>query len=224
MTNFAAEEPGKSDTALKRDVEDELAFQPRLDAAHIGVAVSNGVVTLTGFAKSYAEKLAAEKAARRVKGVRAVAQDIVVRFADAPKTADPEIAERLVALFDWDATIPNNLEVKVEKGWVTLAGNVDWHYQREAAEKAAGRLNGVKGVSNFIKVVVKPTTGDVKRNIVDAFRRASELDAHAIRVETDGHTVRLSGEVHGWNERVMAEQAAWCVPGVTRVEDNLMLA
>jgi osmotically-inducible protein OsmY len=213
----------KADIQLKRDVVDELGFQPRIDPTHIGVAVNNGVVTLTGFVKSYAEKLAAENAVHRVKGVKAVAQDIVVRFPESPKTSDPEIAERIVRLFEWDSSIPDDLDVKVENGWVTLAGSVEWHYQREAAKRAVGRLNGVKGVSNLIEVEAQPSTEDIERSIMNAFRRNSDLAAKAINVETDGHIVRLSGEVHGWNDRVIAEQAAWCVPGVRRVEDNLLL-
>lgn len=214
----------KTDSQLQRDVMDELVFEPSIDHSQIGVAAKNGVVTLTGFVKSYAEKVAAERALRRVKGVQGIAQDIEVRFASDPKTSDSEIAERILSLFKWDSLVPDTLSAKVEHGWVTLTGDVEWHYQKQAAEKAAGRIHGVKGVSNFITVQLKPSTVDIKDRITAAIRRARDLDSSSIRVEVDGNVVRLTGKVEGWNERKVAEHAAWAAPGVVHVEDNIVLS
>jgi osmotically-inducible protein OsmY len=214
----------KTDSQLQQDVIDELQWEPRVDHAHVGVAVKDGIVTLSGFVKSYAEKLAAEKAARRVKGVRGLAEEIEVRFDSQPKTADPEIAKRIADIFDWSVAIPDErINVKVEHGWVTLSGDVDWHYQRDAAKNAAARINGVKGVTNLIDVKKAPSPGDVRDRIVSALKRAADVDASSISVLTDGGTVRLSGKVHSWYERQVAERAAWAAPGVYRVEDNITL-
>lgn len=215
----------KTDSQLQKDVLDELAWEPSIDHGHIGVAVTGGVVTLSGFVKSYAEKMAAEKAARRVAGVRGIAEEIKVRFASDPKTSDGEIAKRILDIFAFDVTIPDDkLSVKVEHGWVTLTGTVDWHYQREAARNAAGRITGVVGVSNLIEVRKMPTAYDVKQRIVDAFKRAADTDAGGLDVSTADGTVRLSGRVHSLHERRTAERAAWAAPGVTRIEDDIVIA
>jgi osmotically-inducible protein OsmY len=214
----------KSDQQLQRDVQDELAFEPSVDHSHIGVTAHNGVVTLTGFVDSYATKLAAERATRRVKGVKAIAQDLEVRFASSPKTSDDEIAERVLNLFRWDTLVPDGLSVRVEHGWVTLTGAVEWQYQKNEAEKAVARISGVKGVSNWITLKPKISAEDVQERIVAALNRARDLDASAIRVELDGDVVRLDGKVQGWNERRIAERAAWSAPGVTKVVDNIVLA
>jgi osmotically-inducible protein OsmY len=214
----------KSDHELQRDVLDELAFEPRVDHAHIGVTARNGVITLTGFVDSYAGKLAAERAARRVKGVKAIAQDLEVRFASSPKTSDDEIAERVLQLFRWGTLVPDGLSVRVEHGWVTLTGTVEWQYQKNEAEKTVARISGVKGVSNWITLKPKVSAEDVQERIVAALNRARDLDASAIRVELDGDVVRLGGKVQGWNERRIAERAAWSAPGVTKVVDNIILA
>lgn len=214
----------KTDSQLQQDVMDELQWEPRVDYANIGVAAKDGIITLTGFVPSYASKIAAEKAARRVKGVRGLAEEIEVRFASDPKTADPEIAKRIADMFDWSATIPKGkINVKVEHGWVTLTGTVPWHYQRETAKDVAARINGVKGVTNLIDVRTVPSTSDVRDRIVAAFKRAADLDASTITVMTDGDTVRLGGKVHSWHERQIAERAAWAAPGVSKIEDNIMV-
>lgn len=214
----------KTDSQLQQDVMDELQWEPRVDHANIGVAAKDGIITLTGFVPSYASKIAAEKAARRVKGVRGLAEEIEVRFASDPKTADPEIAKRIADMFDWSATIPKGkINVKVEHGWVTLTGTVPWHYQRETAKDVAARINGVKGVTNLIDVRTVPSTSDVRDRIVAAFKRAADLDASTITVMTDGDTVRLGGKVHSWHERQIAERAAWAAPGVSKIEDNIMV-
>ncbi|EXS70503.1 MULTISPECIES: BON domain-containing protein [unclassified Sphingobium] len=214
----------KSDSQLQRDVLDELAWEPSIDQADIGVAVTDGVVTLSGFVKSYPQKMAAEKATRRVAGVKAIAEEIKVRFASDPKTADHEIAKRILDMFSWNVSIPDDkIAVKVEHGWVTLSGTVDWYYQSDEARKVAGKVNGVVGVSNLIELRKLPTSGDVKDRIVAAFKRNADLDAASVTVFTDGGKVTLGGKVRAWNERQIAERAAWAAPGVTRVEDNIVV-
>ena len=215
----------KTDSQLQHDVLEELKWDPKIDHSHIGVAAEKGVVTLTGFVPTYAEKVAAETAARRVFGVRAVAQDVEVRFPSDPKTSDSEIARRILDIFSWDVTVPDQrITVSVAQGSVTLRGQVDWHYQRAAAFKAASRISGVKGVTNLIDVRSKASPTDVRERIQAAFKRSSAIDANAIDIEVDGGTVRLTGRVRGWNERRVAEDAAWAAPGVTKVEDGIVLA
>lgn len=215
----------KSDSELQRDVMEELRWDPKVDHSQIGVTARSGVVTLSGFVPTYAEKVAAEKAARRVKDVKAIAEEIEVRFASDPRTSDTEIAQRIVHVFTWDVTLPDDkLKVKVERGWVTLTGMVDWHYQKDGAQKAAGKITGVKGISNLIDVQARPSVVDVKDRIMAAFKRSSVVDASTINVIVDGTTVKLGGRVHGWNERQVAEHAAWSAPGVTKVEDNIVFA
>lgn len=212
----------KTDNQLQQDVMDELQWEPRVDHANIGVAAQDGVVTLSGFVSSYASKIAAEKAARRVKGVRGLAEEIEVRFASDPKTSDPEIAKRIADMFDWSVTIPKDkVQVKVEHGWVTLSGAVDYHFHRQSAKDLASRISGVKGVTNLIEVKTSPSSIDVKDRIVAAFKRNADLDASTITVVADGSTVKLGGKVHAWYERQIAERAAWAAPGVNRVEDNI---
>jgi osmotically-inducible protein OsmY len=214
----------KTDSQLQKDVMDELQWEPRVDHANIGVAAKDGVITLSGYVSSYAAKIAAEKAARRVKGVRGLAEEIDVRFPSDPKTSDPEIAKRIADMFDWSVTIPRGkIAVKVEHGWVTLSGDVDYHFHRESAKELASRINGVKGVTNLIAVKKAPSTADVRERIVAAFKRSADLDASTITVVTDGDTVRLGGKVHAWYERQIAERAAWAAPGVNKIEDNIMV-
>jgi osmotically-inducible protein OsmY len=214
----------KTDSQLQKDVMAELEWEPRVDHANIGVAVQDGVVTLSGFVSSYTCKLAAEKAAKRVKGVRGLAEEIEVRFPSDAKTADPEIAKRIADMFDWSATIPKNkLSVKVEHGWVTLSGEVAYHFHREAARDLASRITGVKGVSNLIEVKKTPSSFDVRSRIVDALKRTADIDASTITVVTEGDTVKLGGKVHANYERRIAERAAWAAPGVNRIEDNIMV-
>ena len=215
----------KTDSQLQKDVVEELNWAPDVEHGHIGVAAHKGVITLTGHVPNSAMKIAAERAARRVLGVKAVAQEIEVRFPDDPKTSDDEIAQRILSLFAWDVSIPDRkIQVKVEKGYVTLTGEVEWNYQKQAAWKAAGRINGVKGVMNYLTVRQRPAAFDVRERIIAALKRSAEVDAGAIDVHVDGSTVRLGGSVHGWNERRIAEAAAWAAPGVLKVEDNIILA
>jgi osmotically-inducible protein OsmY len=212
----------KTDSQLQQDVMDELQWEPRVDHANIGVAAKDGVITLSGFVSSYTSKIAAEKATRRVKGVRGLAEEIEVRFANDPKTSDPEIAKRIADMFDWSVTIPKHkVQVKVEHGWVTLSGTVDYHFHRQSAKDLASRINGVKGVTNLVEVKTAPSPADVKDRIIAAFKRNADLDASTITVVADGGTVRLGGKVHAWYERQIAERAAWAAPGVNRIEDNI---
>lgn len=215
----------KTDAELQRDVMDELEWEPRIDHAEIGVAVTAGVVTLSGSVKTYAEKIAAEKAVRRVAGVRAIAEEIRVHFASEPTLADHEVAKRLLDMMAWTVSIPTDtVKVKVERGWVTLSGAVDWDYQRKETFRAASRVKGVAGVTNLIEVKQHPTPLDVKDRIVSAFKRQADLDAAGVTVSTDGGIVKLGGKVRAWPERGVAERAAWSAPGVTRVEDNIAIA
>ena len=214
----------KTDSQLQHDVLEELKWEPQVDHSQIGVAAKDGVVTLSGLVPTYAQKISAEKAARRVSGVKAIAEEIEVRFASDPKTSDSEIAQRILDIFKWDVTMPDHLTVKVEHGRVTLGGTVDWNFEKTAAFKAASKINGVIGVTNLIAVRARPASSDVRERIVSAFKRSSLIDANSIDVTVQGSTVKLSGRVHGWNERKLAENAAWSAPGVTRVEDEIVLA
>jgi osmotically-inducible protein OsmY len=210
---------------LRQYVIDELDFDPSFDSANVGVAVENGVVTLTGHVGSYAEKIAAEKAAQRVKGVHAVAQEIEVRYPEQKKTADDQIAERAVAIIGWDAMVPvDAVMVKVQKGWVTLTGNVEWQYQRTAAESAIRRLSGVIGVTNLIEVKPRIQPQNIKAKIMEALKRNAELEADSIRVTVKDDKVTLEGRVKAWFERGIAERAAWSAPGVKSVEDRLSIS
>jgi osmotically-inducible protein OsmY len=210
------------DSKLQQDVLAELAWEPSVDHADIGVSAADGVVTLTGYVKSYVEKLAAQRAAQRVAGVRALADDLKVRYASDAKTADHEIARRIVDMLAWSAVVPEgSVRVKVEQGWVTLTGNVDWQYQSRAARKIAATISGVTHVVDCIQVGNSVSVADVRQRIEEALRRQADLDAASVTVAVDGRKVTLAGKVHGWRERQVAQRAAWNAPGITRVEDHI---
>ncbi|GJD32229.1 hypothetical protein PMNALOAF_3497 [Methylobacterium adhaesivum] len=212
-----------TDKDLRRDVLDELDFDPSLDAADIGVAVSDGVVTLTGHVGSYAEKIEAERAVKRVKGVRAIAQEIQVRLPEAKKLADDQIAARALAIIAWSVHLPGDaIQVKVARGWVTLTGTVPWQYQVMGAEAAVRRLSGVAGVTNLVAVRPDVQPKAVRDRILEAFRRSALFEADAIKVSVEGDKVTLEGAVTAWAERDAAERAAWSVPGVRAVEDRIV--
>ncbi len=214
----------KTDSAIQRDVLAELAWEPSVTHEHIGVSVRDGVVTLSGLVPTYAEKLAAEKATRRVAGVKAIAEDIEVRRPGDSKTSDTDIAARICSIFAWDALIPaEKISVKVENGNVTLSGTVDWRYEVDAARKAAGRITGVVSVRDLLSIKQIPAVTDVKGLIEQAFKRNAVLDATAISVIADGGTVTLGGRVRAWREREIAERAAWAAPGVTAIHDHIVV-
>ena len=214
-----------SELQLRQDSLDELEFEPRVSAAHIGVAVENQVVTLTGHVSSYEEKLQAVQAVRRVKGVRAIAEEIEVRFLDGKKTSDDEIAKRAVDILGWDTLVPGgSIQITIRDGWVTLTGDVDWYYQKTAAGDSVRKLSGVRGVINNIAIKPRVHAHDVKRKIEDALKRNAEVEAKAIRITVqDGNKVLLEGKVRNWNERYAVESAAWSTSGVNAVEDRLAI-
>ena len=213
-----------SDLQLRQDVLDELEFEPSVNAAHIGVAANKGVVTLSGFVTSYAEKAAAERATRRVKGVKAIAEEIEVRLPSHTKRADDEIAARAVDILKWQVGLPaDRIKVKVEKGGVTLTGEVDWQFQRTDAEYAVHKLTGVTHVANQIRVASAVHASEIREKIQKALQRSAEVEASRITVQTEGGRVVLSGKVRAWYERDIAERAAWSAPGVTEVQDQLTI-
>jgi osmotically-inducible protein OsmY len=215
----------KEDLKLQQRVVDELDFEPQVDGAHIGIGVRDGVVTLSGHVSSFVEKFAAERAVRRVKGVKAVAQELEVRLPSDAKTADDEIAARAVKILNWDALVPDGrITVKVEHGIVTLGGQVDWHHQRAEAEYDVRKLNGVVFVINEILVVPPVEPADVRATIRAALERNAEVEANNVIIDVSGGTVTLGGKVNAWAEREAIERAAWSTPGVTEVKDRIELA
>ena len=215
-----------TELSVRQNVLDELEFEPAIDAAHIGVAVDKGVIILSGHVGSYAEKVAAVAAARRVKGVRAIADEIQVRFPYDKKTADDEIAKRAIDILGWDTLVPRNtIAITVREGWVTLEGEVNWHFQRTAAETDVRKLSGVRAVINNIKLKPSVQPADVERKIENALKRHAEIEASAIRVTMGGpNKVILEGTVSNWDERHAVAAAAWSAPGITAVDDRLEIA
>jgi osmotically-inducible protein OsmY len=214
-----------NDKELRQFVLDELEYEPSIDAADIGVAAEGGVVTLTGYVPNYAQKLAAERAAWRVKGVKGIAQEIQVRLPGHTRSNDDEIAQRALNILAWSTQVPSDaIRVKVSDGWITLSGQVDWNYQRNAAEFEVRKLSGVLGVINCIELKPNAQVGDVKQRILDALKRHAEIEARRIRVDvrSDG-TVRIEGEVDNWDERQAVERAVWSASGVRAVEDQLRI-
>ncbi|MCJ2136936.1 BON domain-containing protein [Methylobacterium sp. J-026] len=209
------------DKTLQTNVIAELGWEPSVTAAHIGVTAKDGIVTLTGHVQNYMEKYAAERAAGRVKGVRAVAEEIEVRLPDHARRNDDEIAVALLQRLDWNVSIPDGaVQAKVEKGWVTLTGTVDWQYQKEAAQHDIRGMLGVVGISNWIAIKARPSAVNIGADITKALHR-SWYDPKTIAVSAEGGVVHLSGTVDTWYDRQMAGWTAWGAPGATTVENDI---
>ena len=213
------------DSDIRRDVEDELRWDPDIDATDIAVAVHNGVVALTGFVRSYSQRTQAERDAKRVAGVVGVANDIEVRLPVIDQRPDPDIVRDAVSALKSELPYSSeNIKVIAKDGKITLEGSVEWNYARERAETAVKRIRGVKGVTNSITLKPKVAPHEIRRKIEDAFRRSAEIDASRVTVEANGSEVILRGTVKSWAEREEAERAAWAAPGVTKVDNRVTIS
>lgn len=212
----------KTDVQIQKDVMDQLKWDPLLNAAEIGVAVKNGIVTLSGMVDSYARKTAAESAAKKVSGVRAVAEDIQVGMSPAFRRTDTEIAQAVLSALKWDALVPDeNIRIKVENGVVTMEGEVQWDYQRTAAKHDVENLTGVLRINNLVTLKPVVIAGNVKQKIMAAFSRAASIDAEKVSIQLNGSKVILTGTVRSFAEMDDAVNAAWGAPGVTTVDNRL---
>jgi osmotically-inducible protein OsmY len=209
---------------LKQHVQNALDWEPSVDQRDIGVSVDQGVVTLRGNVRSYAEKAAAERVTLRVYGVKAVADDLEVRLASGYERTDTDIAQAAVAALMWNTVVPpDRVTVAVTKGWVTSKGTLEWQYQKDAVARAIRDLAGVKGIANEIIVKPRVSTTDVQAKIEAAFKRSAEIDARRVSVSAQGGKITLTGNVHSWAERREAERAAWAAPGVVQVDDRITI-
>lgn len=214
----------KTDSQLQKDVMDELKWQPFLNSSEIGVAVKKGVVTLSGIVDSYSKKIDAEKAAKRVVGVKAIAEDIQIGVSPTYRKTDAEIAEAVLNALKWHSAVPDEkVKVKVEEGSVTLEGEVEWEYQKVSARKAIQNLVGVRSVLNLITIKPSLQPDQLKQKITAAFQRNAAIDASKVSVSTIGSKVILSGKVRSFAESEDAEHVAWSAPGVHSVENNLVV-
>ena len=212
----------RRDSEIQNDVVAELKWEPGLMDDDIAVGVREGVVTLGGSVSSYGDKMTAERVASRIKGVQAIANDIEVRLPSSFSRTDPDVAHAALDALRWDTAVPEQLlKVKVDKGWLTLEGEVEWHYQREAAERAVRYLVGVKGVTNLIRIRAHPIPADVKKRITDALHRSAQFDAEHIAVEVADNKAILRGTVRSYTESRDVMRAAHNAPGITEVENRL---
>ncbi len=214
-----------SDKAVRQDIIDTLDWDPSIDSANIGVAVDQGVAVLSGHVPNYAQKSAAERDAKRVKGVTAIVDEIEVRFPGSSTHTDEDVALRAVQVLNWDVLVPDNeVQVTVSKGWITLSGELEWDYQRRAAEADVRKLGGVMGVINQISLRRRVSSADVSHRIEEALRRDAELEASRVQVLVADGKVTLEGRVRSWHERDAVERAAWAAPGVRAVDDRVIIA
>jgi osmotically-inducible protein OsmY len=214
----------KTDKQIQQDVMDELLWEPSLNAAEIGVAVKDGIVTLSGAVDSYAKKSAAENVAKNVAGVKALAEDIEVKFSGSFKKNDSEIATAIMQALKWNSFVQDEkIKVKVDDGWVTLEGEVEWGFQIARIKSVINDLIGVRGISNLITVRPRVNMKEVKNQILAAFNRHANIDANLITIETVGNKVILTGKVRSLAEKRDAEKAVWSAPGVAIIENNLLV-
>lgn len=212
----------KTDAQIKKDVLDELVWQPNIDETQIGVIVEDGVVTLTGYVADYSTKLAVENAVKGIAGVKAVATDIDVKFSENYKKTDMEIAKAAVKALDWNTLVPNeNIKLKVDNGFIYLSGSVPWEYQKNAAKSTVDHLNGVKGVINTIEIKQDVDPIHVKEKIKHAYKRSAYVDSTKINVAIEGSTIKLTGTVTSIKEKEEAEKAAYLSPGIKKVKNEL---
>lgn len=214
----------KTDADLKRDVEAELAWDPAVRSTDVGVSVKQGVVTLSGHIGTYAEKYAIQRALRRVPGVKAIAIELDVTLAPNHRRSDTEIALAIEHALKWNTVVPDKITVTVDKGWVTLQGEVEWDYQRRSVEDAVRHLMGVVGISNDIAIKPRVAPTDIEKRIASALQRQLERELKRIEVKIEGSTVTLKGSVNSWHERDAAQGVAWQAPGVRAVINELRIA
>ncbi len=211
-----------TDSDIQEDVVAELKAEPNLRNDDLAIGVRDGVVTLAGYVDSYADKWRAERLVSKVKGVKAVVNQLEVKLPSSSQRTDPEIARAAVNALQWNVLVPHDrIQVAVEHGWITLRGEVDWYYEKEEAERTVRNITGIKGVSNLVTVAAAPTPSDVKQRITDALRRGTQFDAERITVEVVGHKAILKGTVRSYAEFLDAERAARKAPGITEVDNRL---